>query len=108
MVSNIRIWTTIFCLAGLSLFGFCSQSRAEESAAYQRQVQYEIDRANDFHRFQKFLQAFERDRMTGVAAFKLTAKQEALLYEKARVIYSEWKKKEDAKKPTDEFIEMML
>lgn len=87
---------------------FSTHARAADSEAYRRRAKFEIDRANDFYRFQKFLKEFERLRMSKVPAYKSEKERQAEIYEQARKVYAEWRKKEDAKKPTDEFIERML
>jgi hypothetical protein len=109
MDSNLRLHHQVFCSIVLSLvllsFGFQANAQSE---AYRRQVKFETDRANDFVRFQRDNDAYNNERMKAVPAHKAKREQEEKIYETARKEYVVIKQKEDAKKPTDEFIERML
>lgn len=109
MDSNLRLHHRIFCSIVLCLillsFGFQANAQSE---AYRRQVKFETDRAKDFVRFQRDNEAYNRERMKAVPAYKAKVAEQERQFEAARKKYVELKRKEEAKKPSDEFIERML
>lgn len=109
MDSNLRLHHRVFCsivLCFVSL-SFSFQASAQ-SEAYRRQVKFETDRANDFIRFQRDNDAYNQERMKEVPAYKAKKAEQEKSFEAARKEYVVFKQKQDAKKPTDEFIERML
>lgn len=106
VVCSIILPMAVIC-AALCTSLVASEAQAE-SEAYRRQVNFEIGRAQDFRRFIKFLEQLERERMNAVPGYKLTKQQQDKIFEQARRLYSELRKREEAKKPTEEFVERML
>lgn len=108
MNSNLRLHQRVLCGIVLAFAVLSTVDARAESEAYRRQVKFEIDRANDFRRFLKYLEQIEQERMNAVPAYKAKNAKEAAEFEQARRIYAEWRKREEAKKPTEEFIKRML
>jgi hypothetical protein len=110
MDSNLRLHQRVLCGIVLCIAVLCSfEAHAEsESEAYRRQVKFETDRALDFRRFMKYLEAIDREKMSGVSGYKSTKIKDDAMYEEARKIYAEWVKREEAKKPSEEYVERML
>lgn len=112
MVSNLSLYQRGLCSVVLPLAVLCTVIFAPdahaESEAYRRQVKFEIDRAQDFRRFTKYQEQIERERLSAVPELKAKKAKEDAAFEKARRLYSEQRKREEAKKPTEEFIERML
>ncbi len=86
----------------------CTFDAHAESEAYRRQVKFETDRAADFRRFIKYLEQIDRERTGAVPSYKTTRAKQDADFELARKIYAEWRKREERKKPTEEFIQRML
>lgn len=108
MDSNLRLHQKVLCSIVLTLAVLFTFNAQAESEAYRRQVKFETERAQDFRRFMKYLEQIERERMGAVPAYKAAKAKEDREFEQARRSYAEWRKREDAKKPTEEYIERML
>ena len=108
MQSNLRIHQRVIYSVMLCLAMMYTISAHAESEAYRRQVKFETDRAKAFRSFQQMLEDFDRMRNAGVQPYKTAKEKEELRYEESRKEYSVNRKIEEAKKPTDEFVEMML
>lgn len=108
MDSNLRLHQQVLCGIVLVLTVLCTFEARAESEAYRRQVKFETDRAADFRRFIKYLEQIEKQRMSAVPTYQAAKKKEDAAFEQARRLYVEWQKREQAKKPTEEFIERML
>lgn len=102
VLSSIILPLAVLCAV------FSTSFAQAESEAYRRQVKFETDRAQDFKRFMKYLEQIERERMGAVPNYQLTKVQQDALFEQARRLFAEFRKREEAKKPTEEFIERKL
>ena len=108
MDSNLRLHQRVLCSIVLMLALLCTFKAQGESEAYSRQVKFETERAADFRRFTKYLEQIERERIGDIPNYQTKKLREDAEFEQARKIYAEWLKREERKKPTEEFIERML
>ncbi len=108
MDSNLSLHQRVLCSIVLCLAVLGAFDAHAESEAYRRQVKFETDRALDFRRFMKYLAIIDQEKLSGIPHYKSSVAKEEALYEQARRIYAEWVKREEAKKPTEEFVERML
>lgn len=108
MDSNLSLHQRFLCSIVLSFALLGSFSAQAESEAYRRQVKFETDRAADYRRFIKYLEQINRERTNAVPGYKSSIAKQQAEFDLARKLYSEWLKREELKKPTEEFIERML
>lgn len=108
MDSNFRKHLRAY-LGTVLLFVLLSASRVyAETEVYRRQVKYEVERAKSFRDFQKQAKKFDRQRQSGILQMKAARAEFERQYEKGRQAYVQYKRREEAKKPSDEYIERML
>lgn len=108
MNGNSRLHNWIVISVGLCAALLLPFESRGESEAYSRQLKFETERAKDFRVSKKSAEEFDRQRMSGVPKLKAERAESEKKFEQARQEYIVQKRREDAKKLSDEYVERML